>query len=188
MCHQCCYVSRASLCLHLTFIWRRRCMLWNDFCADNKLNGNKESGCFCSTLWITLCNNDVLTALERAHDLPLRMFLSLNHHDRDNDEEYTNTRTTGWANLVFSICLLLTICIFNCCVGGTIAVQAGVFTFGGAWYRYFLLDLVTVLSLNGCVDHSNCTCNLLSSLDEYHHTWMLIFSRVFIKSINRQSW
>ena len=119
MCHQCRYVSRASLCLHLTFIWRRRCMLWNDFCADNKLNGNKESGCFCSTLWITLCNNDVLTALERAHDLPLRMFLSLNHHDRDNNEETTNTCTTSWAKP--PVRNLLVDHVFNCCVGGTIA-------------------------------------------------------------------
>ena len=35
-------IARASLCLHLTFLWRRRCMLWIDFCTDNKLNGNKD--------------------------------------------------------------------------------------------------------------------------------------------------
>ena len=68
-------IARASLCLHFTFLWRRRCMLWIDFCADNKLNGNKENECFCSTLCVTLCHNDTLTVLERAHDLPLRMFL-----------------------------------------------------------------------------------------------------------------
>ena len=90
-------IARASLCLHFTLLWRRRCMLWIDFCADNKLNGNKENECFCSTLCVTLCHNDTLTVLERAHDLPLRMFLSLKHHDCDNNEEYTNTHTTGWA-------------------------------------------------------------------------------------------
>ena len=70
-------------------------MIWIDFCANNKLNGTKEIECFCSTLCVTLCYNDTLTVLERAHDIPLRMFLSLNHHDRGNNEEYMNTRTTG---------------------------------------------------------------------------------------------
>ena len=89
-------IARASLCLHFTFFWRRRCTLWIDFCAD-KLIGNKENECFYSTLCVTLCYNDTLTVLERAHDLPLRMFFSLNHHDRGNNEEYMNTRTIGLA-------------------------------------------------------------------------------------------
>ena len=59
------------------------------------------------------------------------------------------------------------------------------FTFGSACCRYLL---VTVLSLNRCVDHINCTCKLLSSLDEYHHTCMVIVPFVFIESIHRQSW
>ena len=70
-------------------------MIWVDFCEDNKLNVNKENECFRSNLCVSLCYNDTLTVLERAHDIPLRMFLSLNHHDRGNNEEYMNTRTTG---------------------------------------------------------------------------------------------
>ena len=69
--------------------------VWIDFCADNKLDGNKESECFCSVLCVTLCYNNTSTVLERANDVPLGMFLSLNHHDRDNNPEYTSTRTTG---------------------------------------------------------------------------------------------
>ena len=76
-------------------------------------------------------------------------------------------------NLLFAICLF-TMYIFNRCVGGSIprASLCLRFTFGGACYRYLL---VTVLSLNGCADYNNCTCNLLSSLDQYHHTCTLIF-------------
>ena len=72
-------------------------MLWIDFSADTKLNRNKTNGCFCSTLCVTLCYNDALTVLERAHDLPSRTFFSLNHHDRDNNEKYSYTRTPGSA-------------------------------------------------------------------------------------------
>ena len=172
-----------SLCLHFTFLWRRRCMLWIDFCADNKRNGNKENECFRLTLCVTLWYNDTLTVLEREHNLPLRVFPSLNLHDRDNNEEYTNTRTTGWAKAPVRNSKY----IFNCCVGGTIAraILCLQFTFGGACYTY---RLVTVLSLNGCVDCTNCTCDLLPSLDEYHHACMAIVPCVFIKSIHRQSW
>ena len=94
-------------------------------------------------------------------------------------------------NLLFAICLL-TMYIFNYCgVGGTIARASLLclhITFGGACYRRFLLHPVTVLSLNGCVDYSNCTSNLLSSLDEYRHTCMVNAFCVFIESTHRQSW
>ena len=30
-------IARARLCLHFNSLWRGRCMLWFDFCADNKL-------------------------------------------------------------------------------------------------------------------------------------------------------
>ena len=99
-----------------------------------------------------------------------------------------NTRTHARLvkqNLKFAVCWL-TLYTFHCCVGGTIA-RASLclhFTFGGACYRYLL---VTVLSLNGCVDYINCTCNLLYSLDEYHHTCMVIFPCVFIELNHRQS-
>ena len=176
-------IARASLCLHFTLLWRRRCMLWIDFCADNELNGNKENGCFCSTPCVTLSSWHLDRPRAWSCDLPLRIFLCLNHHDRDNNEEYTNTRTTGWAKAPVRNSKY----IFNCCVGGTIAraILCLQFTFGGACYTY---RLVTVLSLNGCVDCTNCTCDLLPSLDEYHHACMAIVPCVFIKSIHRQSW
>ena len=98
-------IARASLCLHFTFLRRRRCMLWMDFCAYNKINGNKENECFCSTLCVTLCYNDTLTVLERAHDLPLRMFL----WTITTATMMKHTRTHSWPvekNLLFVICYL----------------------------------------------------------------------------------
>ena len=65
----------SKLCRHFTFLWWRRCMLWIDFRADNKLNGTKET---------SVCARRF--ALPFPNDLPLRMFLSLNHHDRDDNE------------------------------------------------------------------------------------------------------
>ena len=44
----------SKLCLHFNLLWRRRWMLWIDFRADNKLNGNTENECFCSTHCVTL--------------------------------------------------------------------------------------------------------------------------------------
>ena len=77
--------------------------------------------------------------------------------------------------------------IFNCCVGATIA-RASLcldFAFWIACYRYLLL---TFLSLYGCVDYVNCTCNLPSSLVKHHYTCMVIFPCVYIESIHRQWW
>ena len=95
-------IARASLCLHFTFLWRR-CMLWTDFSADDKLNGCKENECFCATLCVTLCKNGTSTVLERGHDLPWRMFL----WTVTTVTIMKNTRTYARPveqNLLFTIC------------------------------------------------------------------------------------
>ena len=160
-------------------------MLWIDFCADNELNGNKENGCFCSTPCVTLSSWHLDRPRAWSCDLPLRIFLCLNHHDRDNNEEYTNTRTTGWAKAPV----------------GNLLVDH-VYLWLLSWWNYCTWKLVSSLHFRRCmlsicsgdcfvverVCWWYCTWHVMSSLDEHHHTCMVIFPCVFIQSIRRQSW
>ena len=107
------------------------------------------------------------------------------------NEEATNTRTTGLSTtsrfyFFFTIAILsLTMISSMDVLLGTIARASLCLALIFVWRRRCMLWIDFVASVgnfvvDGCVGHNNCTSNLRSLVDQYHHICVVSFSRVFI--------
>ena len=168
--------ARVRLCLHFMFLWRRRCTLWIDFCADNimviKKMGVSDQ---CFPLSSAIMTNWPSSS---GRMIPLHVWFLLWTITTVTIMKNIRTRARPIKqNLQFATCLL-TMYIFNCCVGGTIArAQACVFTSLSGVHAINSICCIWWLSCHWMgVCYRNCTSNLLSSIGEYHHIMFPAFS------------